>query len=505
MSRLTRTWKPVGLGFGLLAGLALSASSSEAHDPPPLARQLNDLGRQAVNQNQPAAARGFFERVLELDRANPEALRALEALAETERAAQNPGAGKPGQAQAGGAATIERQHQLETIARQQLAADIAERLQRARDLQDAGQPEAALDVLRLAQTVVRAADQVSEDDRNALARQIQAQVLATARAEEQIVARRAEAARLDAAAEQQARAAHLAARNDDTASALMTQFAALMAQGQYNVLANGGAGNIAATTAPFVDARVLAQKVQALVPHAPAPRAGIMVAATTGFLAQEHAFEQLKEYRTMSSLQDVARASVPFPDTDVVEFPAADEWKSRSERRIARYGAAMDLQGRDPKTKAILEKLEQPVTMSFPQDTTLEDVLRYVRSATQGPNDSGIAIYVDPKGLQEADQTLNSVVQLDLEGVPLKTTLRLLLKQIGLTYTVKDGILTITSIDAADQPSELRVYPVADLAIIPYSLLSGGGGGTGGMGMGGAGGMGMGMGNGMGMGAGNMF
>ena len=52
-----------------------------------------------------------------------------------------------------------------------------------------------------------------------------------------------------------------------------------------------------------------------------------------------------------------------------------------------------------------------------------------------------------------------------------------MLKQLGLTYTVKDGLLTITSESSEDQPTEIRVYPVADLAIIPLSLMGGGGGG----------------------------
>ncbi|MGZ3334079.1 MAG: hypothetical protein ACXWOV_02015, partial [Isosphaeraceae bacterium] len=97
---------------------------------------------------------------------------------------------------------------------------------------------------------------------------------------------------------------------------------------------------------------------------------------------------------------------------------------------------------------------------------------------------------------QEADKTLTSPVSIDLEGVPLKRTLRLLLKQLGLTYTVKDGYLMITSETSEDQQTEIRVYPVADLAIIPMSLIMGGG-----MGMGGMGGMGGGMG---GMGGGMM-
>jgi hypothetical protein len=97
------------------------------------------------------------------------------------------------------------------------------------------------------------------------------------------------------------------------------------------------------------------------------------------------------------------------------------------------------------KAHALLAKLEEPVSMSFADETPLEDVLKYIKSATQGPNDTGLPIYVDPEGLTRARKTMQSPVTLDLEGVPLKTTLRLLLKQIGLTYSIKDGLLTITS------------------------------------------------------------
>ena len=44
----------------------------------------------------------------------------------------------------------------------------------------------------------------------------------------------------------------------------MTQFDSLMAEGNYNVLFNGGLGDIAAATAPFYDARLLAQQARAL-------------------------------------------------------------------------------------------------------------------------------------------------------------------------------------------------------------------------------------------------
>jgi hypothetical protein len=99
-----------------------------------------------------------------------------------------------------------------------------------------------------------------------------------------------------------------------------------------------------------------------------------------------------------------------------------------------------------PKTKVVLAKLEEPLAMPFANETPLDDVLKYIRQATKKlANDWEMKIHVAPNGLQEVEQSLNSTVIMDLEGVPLKTTLRLLLKQLGLAYIVKDGLLIISS------------------------------------------------------------
>ena len=68
---------------------------------------------------------------------------------------------------------------------------------------------------------------------------------------------------------------------------------------------------------------------------------------------------------------------------------------------------------------------------------------KYIQQATAGPDGKTVPIYVDPNGLQEAEKTMTSPIQLDLEGVPLKTTLRLILRQLGLMYQVQDGMLII--------------------------------------------------------------
>ena len=73
--------------------------------------------------------------------------------------------------------------------------------------------------------------------------------------------------------------------------------------------------------------------------------------------------------------------------------------------------------GKDVKSQQILAKLEEPISMSFHDETPLEDVLKYVKQATTTNTYSGIPIYVDPLGLQEAEKTMKSTVTIDLEGV----------------------------------------------------------------------------------------
>ena len=93
----------------------------------------------------------------------------------------------------------------------------------------------------------------------------------------------------------------------------------------------------------------------------------------------------------------------------------------------------------------VLEALDKTVTFDFSQETPLEDVLRYIVAATHGPGGRELQIYVDPVGLQEAEKTTSSPVTLVMHGVPLRTTLKLLLDRIGLTYGIKGGVLLITS------------------------------------------------------------
>jgi hypothetical protein len=102
------------------------------------------------------------------------------------------------------------------------------------------------------------------------------------------------------------------------------------------------------------------------------------------------------------------------------------------------------LPANDPKDKFIETKLDEKVNMDF-TDAPLEDVFKSIRSATQGPADAGIPIYVDPDDLKAAGASVSSKVSIVTKDMPLKTSLRLLLQPLGLTYRVHEGLLKIVA------------------------------------------------------------
>jgi hypothetical protein len=98
-----------------------------------------------------------------------------------------------------------------------------------------------------------------------------------------------------------------------------------------------------------------------------------------------------------------------------------------------------------PKTGAVLAALERPVPMGFANETPLEEVVSYIKQATKSPTFPGLSIILDDYGFREAEKTPGSPVSMELEGVPLKTTLRLMLRQLGLTFLVKNDQVIISA------------------------------------------------------------
>ena len=198
-----------------------------------------------------------------------------------------------------------------------------------------------------------------------------------------------------------------------------------------------------------------------------------------------------RQKATVDTLFTVEKSHIPFPDDQPIVYPDAEWWQQMTVRRKDKY-SSMDLAKKGSAEKRIDDALKSPTEVVF-VEATLQEVIDFLKEKHK------IEIKIDTKDLQEAGIGTDTPVTVDLKGISLRSALRLMLKDLGLTYLIKDEVLRITTPEVADNELSTKVYPVADL-VLP--IPQGGMGGMGGM-MGGMGGMGGGMG-GMGGGMGGM-
>jgi hypothetical protein len=96
------------------------------------------------------------------------------------------------------------------------------------------------------------------------------------------------------------------------------------------------------------------------------------------------------------------------------------------------------------------EALLRPYRFPFARPTSLEQVCAHLRETLRG------AIVLDLAALDRKSVEPDSTVQLELEGVRLKTGLKLLLDQVGLTYRVvaEDNLMIITDQEGSEDPAD---------------------------------------------------
>ena len=123
--------------------------------------------------------------------------------------------------------------------------------------------------------------------------------------------------------------------------------------------------------------------------------------------------------------------------------------------------------GSDPNSQALLAQLEEAIPMKFPKPTPLEEVLKYIRQATAGPDHDGIAIYIDPLDMSEgkniSEELMKTPITIDLENVPLRTTLKLIAEQLSMGYGIKDGMIVM-------RPPNMRTRNWHDLMVMEESF-----------------------------------
>jgi hypothetical protein len=184
------------------------------------------------------------------------------------------------------------------------------------------------------------------------------------------------------------------------------------------------------------------------------------------------------------TMYQVELSHVPFPDDPPIVYPAAPVWEELTNRRKDRYGA-MDLKASGEAEQRIDAALRAPLRPNGIDvtDTPLEEVVTLLEE------DYGIPVEIDVPALEAIGLDPSEPVTVNLHNISLRSALRLMLKQLQLTYIIQDEVLMITTPEEAESQLIVKVYPVADLVLpIDASILGGGQGGLGGGGIGGGGG-----------------
>jgi hypothetical protein len=101
-------------------------------------------------------------------------------------------------------------------------------------------------------------------------------------------------------------------------------------------------------------------------------------------------------------------------------------------------------------TATLQDALLRPYHFQFSRPTSLAQVCAHLQETLKAP------VVLDLAALDRKSTEPDDTVQLELDGVRLKTGLKLLLDQVGLTYRViaEDNLLIITDQEGAEDPAE---------------------------------------------------
>jgi len=93
-------------------------------------------------------------------------------------------------------------------------------------------------------------------------------------------------------------------------------------------------------------------------------------------------------------------------------------------------------------------------------DTPLSDVVLYLQDFHK------INIAFDHKTLDKAGIRTDKQVTRTLKGVTLQSALRLILRELGMTYVIGDEVLLLTTVEEGEERLITKSYEVGDLVVV---------------------------------------
>lgn len=363
-----------------------------------------------------------------------------------------------------------------------LQAEVETGLSTARDNFDVNPAKAQQDLKLLLEQIERAPD-VESETRAQLRDQVVAAIQEARRRDVENSERDQLRLEAEAAAKERQRIVEQLGRRELAIKQIMDRFNALMDERR------------------FREAQEASESIRELMPDTVITRAAVEKSRFEGFWRDVMLLNEVRQKAWVDTTYQIERSAVPFPGDPPITYPDPEVWEGLTLRR--KKFASIDLAKQGGAEEKILNALEEPTTLEF-IETPLQDVIDYLKDL------HSIEIQVDNRALEDVGIGSDTPITRNLKGITLRSALRLMLKELDLTYVIQDEVLSITTPEEAESQLLTKVYPVADL-VLPISAgvganpfsMGGGLGGGGGFG-GGMGGMGGGMGGGMmgGMGGG---
>jgi hypothetical protein len=188
----------------------------------------------------------------------------------------------------------------------------------------------------------------------------------------------------------------------------------------------------------------------------------VLVGLTLGLAgeaADQSAHAQPPEIAASASIDSSAALSAEGRHVPVL-LAAADTQKGESDANEAgpagKPGETADMKSRSTAEQKILNALDEPTVLEF-LDTPLSDVVDTLEDHHE------IQILIDQRALDDVGVPSHSPITSQLSGVSLQSGLNLMLRELDLTWTIRDEVLLITTPEEAEMMLVTKVYDVGDL------------------------------------------
>jgi type II secretory pathway component GspD/PulD (secretin) len=204
----------------------------------------------------------------------------------------------------------------------------------------------------------------------------------------------------------------------------------------------------------YLDAESMAMRAHELDPDNTVVSAAIHLARTQNNRGVHERNKQERDTFVFDTLEESERQKGAGAIENGMEIDQ-DRHAIAKERK---YPTGYTPPRRNEREREIERVLKTPVTLNF-TDQPLRAVIEDLRVF------KGINIWVDESALQEDSISLDRPVSVKLENISLQSALNLLLRNVHLTYVIKDEVLQITTHSRARGAQVRAMYPVHDLVL----------------------------------------